>query len=113
MATKIKLRIERPVFESIFRVLCFVSTYIVVEDWLTLFFAENLKKLHRNFENKKYTDRDRITITMDLGAAITFIGVVGNSMKGQGDYERAVYDILEFEVLKQVDRAIQSRKQNH
>ena len=107
MATNIKLKLDKPVFDSVVTFVRYAADSIRVENATTLVAKEYLEGLSRNLQNREISERRKVTVSMPVWVAILFDNQVLGLMRLAGDYECAVAGLLHIEVERQINRVIQ------
>lgn len=108
--TKFQIRIDRSVYEVLFKMTSYAASAIDVVDLPTLFAKETLEEFRRRFESKKFKLQERYAFSFNSVELYVFCKYVGSMMESAGDYERAVYRLLfESQLQHQISREIQIR----
>ena len=110
--TTIRLKVEKEVFKTIVNMVDFTIKSITVSNGFSLLFKEQLEQLLISLQRKQYTTKAKISFSMNLPTTMAFVTRVGVSFSKAGDYECAVWHILQKEIDMQLDRAVQLRIMN-
>lgn len=108
--TKFQIRINRSVYEVLFKMTSYAASGIEVVDLPSLFAKESLEEFKRRFESKKFRIQDKYAFSFNSVELFVFCKYVGTIMQEAGVYERAVYfHLYETQIQPQISREIQIR----